>query len=177
MTDSADTGYPTEFQPIKTENEAVNPLPASKEEREAHFYARHAALKSGEDLKWSDERQHLWPKKDRINWVVERLAELDREVSECSDEEEKQSLETKRDDYNMWMLKERDGQSWNEIAQNRIEQLGIPKQESYRVSEALRMHARRSYERVERNHPGSRRYEPEPIRLENFCPNCGYPTL
>ena len=121
------------------------PRPASREEQVSHFYARHAALDRGERLSWSDERRHPWPKKDRINWIGHRQAELETEISKCRKEREKKSLEQTREDYNTWMLKERDGQSWSKIAQSRIEQMGIPKQQSYGVSEAFKAQARRAW--------------------------------
>jgi hypothetical protein len=177
MTDSGDTGYGTAAQKITDSGGEKKPGPASKEEREAHFYARHTVTEKGEQLKPNDERLHPWPKRDRINWIAGRMVELEREISECANEREKESLEQKLEDYRTWMLKECDDLSWSKIAQNRIEQVGIPEQRSYEVSEAFEMQARRAYERVERNHLGSRLYKPELGSPENACPNCGYPWL
>lgn len=166
-----------QFQRTTDEIERSRPERASKHERDAHFYARHAALASGAKLKWTDDRRHRWPRKDRVNWVDLRLAVVEIEVSQCEDQEEKERLEQLREDYKTWMLKERDGQSWAKIAQNRIEQLGIPKYQAYLVSEAFEGVARRAHMRVEIKHPGSSYYEPEPLHLEGYCPNCGYPWL
>ena len=177
MPNSYDTDYPVDSQHVTGPYETENPSPASREEQVSHFYARHAALDRGERLSWSDERRHPWPKKDRINWIGHRQAELETEISKCRKEREKKSLEQTREDYNTWMLKERDGQSWSKIAQSRIEQMGIPKQQSYGVSEAFKAQARRAWDRVERSHPGSSLYKPVPLDLENSCPHCGYPWL
>ena len=163
-----------DFQPNTDENDRSNPLPASKEEREAHFYARHA-LAIGERLGWTDERRHPWPRKDRINWIVSRLAEVETQISQCKVQAEKERLEQLREDYKIWLLKEREGRSWAKIVQIRMEELGIPGDYSYGEIEALKSAARRAYERVERKHPGSALYEPEPLNLEGCCPNCGYP--
>jgi hypothetical protein len=115
------------------------------------------------------------------------LAETEIKISQChirlekkrseQDEKEKKRLVQAREDYETWLLKERDGESWVRIAQNRLARLGISKDHSFEVNEALKSAARRAHERVEREHPGSSDHKPEPLHLEGYCPNCGYPWL
>jgi hypothetical protein len=174
MIESCDTGYALAAQEISDNKRDENPGPATKEEREAHFYARHSAKERGEQMKPNDERLHRWPKKDRINWIAGRLLELDKEISECPNASERKSLEQAREDCLTWMRRERDDLSWSKIAQNRAERLKVPKEQSYAVIEAFEMQARRACERVERHHPGSKSYKPEPLQIDAFCPNCGY---
>jgi hypothetical protein len=50
MADLADTGHPMESQRPTDEIEQPEFEPASKDDRVAHFYKRHAALATGESL-------------------------------------------------------------------------------------------------------------------------------
>jgi hypothetical protein len=188
MADLADTGQPMESQQ-RPNDEIERPgfEPASKDDRVARFYARHAALATGGSLEWTDDRRHPWPRKDRINWVELRLAETEIKISQCQtrleeerseqDEKEKERLEQACEDCETWLLKEREGQSWVRIVKKRLEQIGISRDHSYEVNEAVKSAVRRAHERVEREHPGSGRYEPEPLQLDGYCSNCGYPWL
>lgn len=177
MANSGDTaGFGAEEQGVAGDGQG-EPSPASHQERSAHFYAYEAARESGEKLNWNDERRHRWPKKDRINWVACQLRGLEKEIAGCKDEEQQKSLERRRDDLVTWMQKEYESQSWSQIASNQMNRLGIRQFSADVVREAFESQARRAHGRVERSHPGSSLYKPEPIDLEAYCPNCGYPWL
>jgi hypothetical protein len=133
-------------------------------------------------LRWTDERRHPWPRKDRVNWIALRLAETEILISRCEvktkkGRAEKERLEQLRWDCETWMLKVRHGQSWAEIVQTRAKQLHIPDYQLPDVGEAMELRARRACERVDREHPGSDGYAPEPLAFESYCPNCGYPGI
>jgi hypothetical protein len=102
-----------------------------------------------------------WPPKDCIRWIEWRVRELTIENSEYVDargrwllEEKaaggrKLTLSDKVADYAVWLFKVRDNLSWHQIAYRffpNATEVNIEKYESK---------VRRSYSRVEKNHPGS----------------------
>jgi hypothetical protein len=117
----------------------------------------------------SDTVDHPWPLDDRVRWVEWRVRELTIEAGQYVDERGKLLLETKAAggqkltwgdkvaDYAVWLLKERDGLSWHQIAYQFFPWAVEKQIETYESK------VRRAYYRVERNHPGSKRFRPKPL--------------
>lgn len=176
-------------QSIGAKKRQAEPQPATHEELRTHDEAFVAARKSGEKLPSGDERQHPWPRKHRIYWVAERLRETGVDISQYSDDEtEVQALIANRTDFAIWLLHERHGLSFPKIA---WELDGRPDKKLWVDEENAKQRAFQAYRRVERDHPGSIRWEtahPElivPVGTDaeetalssNCCPNCGFPLL
>jgi hypothetical protein len=108
-----------------------------------------------------EPRQKAWPKDDRIRWIEWRIRELTIRTGEFVDERAKWLLEEKVAggrkfalgddvaDYAVWLLKERDGLSWHQIAYRFFSDANEQEIEKYESR------LRRVYDRVERSHPGS----------------------
>jgi hypothetical protein len=114
-----------------------------------------------------------WPKDDKIRWVEWRIRELTIQEGKYVDQRGKWLLEEKAAsgrklalgdkvaDYAVWLLKERDGLSWHQIAYR-----FFPAATEEKI-EAFESRVRRAYGRVERNHPGSRQFKPKPLSEED----------
>lgn len=63
-------------------------------------------------------------------------------------------------DYAVWLLKERDGLSWHQIAYRFFPAATEEETETFESK------VRRSFNRVERNHPGSKQFKPRPLTDE-----------
>lgn len=113
-----------------------------------------------------------WPREDRIRWVEWRIRELTIQGGRYVDERGKWLLEEKAargrkfvpgdqvGDYAVWLLKERDGLSWHQIAYRFFP--GATEE----VIETFKSRVRRAYKRVERNHPGSKYFKPPRLSQE-----------
>jgi hypothetical protein len=114
-----------------------------------------------------------WPKEDQIRWVEWRIREQTIQEGKYVDERgkwlleegaaggRKFALEDNIADYAVWLLKERDGLSWHQIAYRffpAATEEGI---------ETFESRVRRAYDRVERNHPGSKNFKPRPLSKED----------
>jgi hypothetical protein len=114
-----------------------------------------------------------WPKEDKISWVEWRIRELTIQAGEYVDERGKWLLEKRAAggqklewgdevaDYAVWLLKERDGLSWHQIAYR-----FFPAATEEEI-ETFESRVRRAYDRVERNHPGSKQFKPTPLSKED----------
>lgn len=122
----------------------------------------------------SDTVQRLdWPRDDKIRWVEWRIRELTIQDGKYVDERGKWLLEEKAAggrkfapgdkvaDYAVWLLKDRDGLSWHQIAYR-----FFPAATEEKI-EVFESQVRRAYNRVERNHPGSKRFKPKPLSKED----------
>jgi hypothetical protein len=110
-----------------------------------------------------------WPKDDKIRWVEWRIRELTIERGSYIDERGKWLLEQKAAgnrmlalgdkvaEYAVWLLKERDGLSWHQIAY-RFFAAATEKE-----IETFESRVRRVHNRIERSHPGSKRFKPKPL--------------
>jgi hypothetical protein len=113
-----------------------------------------------------------WPKEDKIRWVEWRIRELTIEGGEYVDQRGKWLLEEKAvsgrtlalgdnvAEYAVWLLKERDGLSWHQIAHR-----FFPAATEEEI-ETFESRVRRVYHRVERNHEGSKQFKPAPLSKE-----------
>jgi hypothetical protein len=114
-----------------------------------------------------------WGREDCIRWVEWRVRELTVRNGEYFDERGRWMLDEKAAggrrlapgdkvaDYAVWLLKERDDLSWHQIAYRffpNATEANIEKFES---------RVRRMYDRVERNHPGSKMYRPPRLSKED----------
>ncbi len=116
-----------------------------------------------------DTADHPWGQEDRVRWVEWRVRELTIERGKYVDERGKLLLEEKAArgrklvwgdavaDYAVWLLKERDGLSWHQIAYR-----FFPAATEDHI-ETFESRVRRAYGRVERSHPGSKHYKPAPL--------------
>ena len=116
-----------------------------------------------------DTVHHSWGQEDRIRWVEWRVRELTIEAGEYVDERGRLLLEAKAAggrrptlgdkvvDYAVWLLKERDGLSWHQIAYQFFATANEKQIETYESR------VRRAYYRVERSHPGSKQFKPTPL--------------
>ncbi len=114
-----------------------------------------------------------WPKEDKIRWVEWRIRELTIQEGKYMDQRGKWLLEEKAagdrklapgdkvTDYAVWLLKERDGLSWHRIAHR-----FFPAATEEEI-ETFESRVRRTYDRVERNHPGSKNFKPRPLSEED----------
>jgi hypothetical protein len=114
-----------------------------------------------------------WPKEDRIRWVEWRIRELTIQEGKYKDQRGKWLLEEKGAggrklalgdevaDYAVWLLKERDGLSWHQIAYR-----FFPAATEEDI-ETFESKVRRVLGRVERNHPGSEGFKPRPLSKED----------
>jgi hypothetical protein len=114
-----------------------------------------------------------WPKEDKLRWVEWRIRELTIEGGEYMDQRGTWLLEEnavggrilalgdKVAEYAVWLLKERDGLSWHQIAHR-----FFPAATEEEI-ETFESRVRRVYNRVERNHPGSKRFNPAPLSKED----------
>jgi hypothetical protein len=110
-----------------------------------------------------------WPLDDCIRWVEWRVRELTIRDGNYVDErgrwllEEKEAgrkrfeLEDQVDHYAVWLLKVRDGLSWHQLAYRFFPWATEPGVEGYESR------VRRAYNRVEQNHPGSKKFKPAPL--------------
>ena len=126
-----------------------------------------------EKAKNDTEERLPWPKEDRIRWIEWRIRELTIQNGKYVDERGKWLLEEKAAggralalgdkvaDYAIWLLKERDGLSWHQIAYR-----FFPTATEDEI-ETFESRVRRIYNRVERNHPGSKRFNPKPLSRED----------
>ena len=113
-----------------------------------------------------DTAKHPWESEDRVRWVEWRVRELTIQRGEYTDERGKILLEAKAAggrklalgdrvaEYAVWLLKERDGLSWHQLAYR-----FFPNATEENI-ETFESRVRRVYNRVERNHPGSKHYKP-----------------
>jgi hypothetical protein len=113
------------------------------------------------------ENQIPWPQEDRIRWVEWRIRELTIESGEYVDQRGRWLLEEKGAggrklapgdevaDYAVWLLNERDELSWHQIAYRFFPSATEEDIEKYESR------VRRTFDRVERNHPGSKKYVPQ----------------
>ncbi|HVA17348.1 MAG TPA: hypothetical protein VMV59_06510 [Candidatus Dormibacteraeota bacterium] len=123
------------------------------------------------------ELNHPWSKEDRITYIEGRLTELRMtlahlqqfEASGHSVEAELHRVEREIEKRENWLLIERDGLTWGDVAKRKAG-------EQPRRVQSLKSQVRRDWEAVERSHPGSGLYKltPEPIRVD-CCLNCGFP--
>ncbi len=114
-----------------------------------------------------------WPREDKIRWVEWRIRELTIQEGKYVDQRGKWLLEEKASggrkltlgdkvaDYAVWLLKERDGLSWHQIAYR-----FFPAATEEEI-ETFESRVRRVYDRVERNHPGSKQFKPTPLSKED----------
>jgi hypothetical protein len=114
-----------------------------------------------------------WPKEDQIRWVEWRIRDLTIQKGKYLDQRGKWLLEEKTAggrrlalvdkvaDYAVWLLKERDGLSWHQIAYT-----FFPAATEEEI-ETFESRVRRAYDRVERNHPGSKNCKPRPLSEED----------
>jgi hypothetical protein len=117
----------------------------------------------------SDTVDHPWSKENRIRWVEWRVRELTIEEGQYIDERGKWLLEEKAAggrklmwgdqvaDYAVWLLKERDGLSWHQIAYRFFPSATEAEIEKYESK------VRRAYARVERHHDGSKNFKASPL--------------
>jgi hypothetical protein len=115
----------------------------------------------------------VWPKEDRIRWVEWRIRERTIREGRYVDLRGKWLLEGKVAggrklapgdevaDYAVWLLKERDGLSWHQIAYR-----FFPAATEEEI-ETFESRVRRAYDRVERNHPGSKNFSPRRLSEED----------
>ncbi len=113
-----------------------------------------------------------WPKEDKIRWVEFRIRELTVQGGMYVDErgkwlieeraagDRKLALGDKVAEYAVWLLKERDGLSWHQIAYRFFPAATEEEIETYESR------VRRVYGRVERSHPGSKQFKPAPLSKE-----------
>jgi hypothetical protein len=109
---------------------------------------------------------------DRIRWIEWRIRDLTVEGGRYVDERGKWLLEEKAAgnrklalgdnvaDYAVWLLKERDGLSWHQIAYRFFPSATEEETETFESK------VRRSFNRVERNHPGSKHFKPPALTEE-----------
>ncbi len=114
----------------------------------------------------SDTAKHPWDPEDRVRWVEWRVRELTIERGEYIDGRGKLLLEAKAAagrklafgdkvaEYAVWLLRARDGLSWHQLAYR-----FFPSATEQNI-ETFESRVRRVYNRVERNHPGSKHYKP-----------------
>jgi hypothetical protein len=114
-----------------------------------------------------------WPKEDKIRWIEWRIRELTVQEGKYVDQRGKWLLEEKAAgdrklalgdkvaEYAVWLLKERDGLSWHQIAHRFFP--GATEEEI----ETFESRVRRVYARVERNHPGSKQFKQRPLSKED----------
>jgi|GEM_PF-5979222 len=114
-----------------------------------------------------------WAKEDRVRWVEWRIRELTVQEGKYVDPRGKWLLEEKAAgdrklalgdkvaDYAVWLLKERDGLSWHQVAHR-----FFPAANDEEI-ETFESRVRRVYGRVERNHPGSKHFKPTPLSAED----------
>ena len=114
-----------------------------------------------------------WPKEDKIRWIEWRIRELTIQEGKYVDQrgrwlleekaagDRKLALGDKVADYAVWLLKERDGLSWHQIAHR-----FFPAATDEEV-ETFESRVRRVYGRVERNHPGSKQFKSTPLSKED----------
>jgi hypothetical protein len=114
-----------------------------------------------------------WPKEDRIRWVEWRIREWTIQEGEHVDPRGKWLLEERAvggrqltlgdevADYAVWLLKERDGLSWHQLAYR-----FFPAATEEEI-ETFESRVRRAYNRVERNHPGSEQFKPKQLSKED----------
>lgn len=108
-----------------------------------------------------------WDREDCIRWVEWRIRELTIESGKYIDERGELLLEEKAAngrkfklgdkvaDYAVWLLKVRDNLSWHQLAYRFFPSATEGDIEKYELR------IRRIYDRVERNHPGSKKYVPQ----------------
>jgi hypothetical protein len=114
-----------------------------------------------------------WPKEDRITWVEWRIRERTIREGKYVDQRGKWLLEEKAAggrklapgdevaDYGIWLLKDRDGLSWHQIAYR-----FFPAATEEEI-ETFESRVRRAYDRVERSHPGSKNFKPGRLSEED----------
>jgi hypothetical protein len=107
-----------------------------------------------------------WKREDCIRWVEWRVGELTVERGKYVDERGRWLLEEnaaggrklapgdKVADYAVWLLKVRDGLSWHQIAYRFFPSATEEDIDKYELR------VRRIYNRIERNHPGSKTFKP-----------------
>ena len=107
-----------------------------------------------------------WPQEDCIRWVEWRIRELTVRNAHYVDDRGKWLLECKEAggrrftlgdkvaDYAVWLLKLRDNLKWHQIAYRFFPQATEQDIETYKLR------VRRVYDRVERGHPGSKKFKP-----------------
>jgi hypothetical protein len=112
------------------------------------------------------ENRIPWPQEDRIRWVEWRIRRLTIERGKYVDERGRWLLEEKAAggrkltpgdevaDYAVWLLKERDGLSWHQIAYR-----FFPYATEQDI-ETFESRVRRIHERVESSNPGSKKFKP-----------------
>lgn len=115
----------------------------------------------------------VWPKEDKIRWIEWRIRELTVQEGKYVDQRGKWLLEEKAAgdrkltlgdkvaDYAVWLLKERDGLSWHQIAHRFFP--GATDEEI----ETFESRVRRVYGRVDRNHPGSKQFKPRELSKDD----------
>jgi hypothetical protein len=120
-----------------------------------------------------DTADHPWRHEDRVRWVEWRVREVTIEGGKYVDERGKYLIEEKAAggrhlawgdkvaDYAVWLLKDRDGLSWHQIAYRFFPAVIEEQIETYESR------VRRAYDRVERSHPGSKQYKPAPLSKED----------
>jgi hypothetical protein len=116
-----------------------------------------------------EENRWLWQREDCIRWVEWRIRELTIQSGKYVDERGKWLLEEKAAggrkltsgdevaDYAVWLLKARDHLSWHQIAYRFFPAV------TEKVVGKYVLRVRRMYERVERNHPGSKAFKQVPL--------------
>ena len=126
-----------------------------------------------EEDKTKQRNQFEWSLDDRIRWVEWRIRQLTIRNGQYIDGRAKWLLEERAlggrrlelgdqvADYAVWLLKVRDNLSWHQIAYRCFPGATEKNIEKYESK------ARRIYDRVERNHPGSKRFEPRPLSKDN----------
>lgn len=126
-----------------------------------------------EEIKNDTVPRFAWPKEDKIRWIEWRIRELTIQQGKYVDQrgkwllkekaagDRKLALGDKVADYAVWLLKERDGLSWHQIAH-----MVFPAATEEEI-ETFESRVRRAYDRVERNHPGSKQFKPTPLSKED----------
>src|SRR6516165_3824970 len=114
-----------------------------------------------------------WPVEDCIRWVEWRIRELTIFKGKYVDERGRWLLEEKAAggrkftpgdkvaDYALWLLHARDDVSWHQLACK-----FFPSATEEEI-EKFEMRVRRVFDRVERNHPGSKRFTPHPLSSQD----------
>jgi hypothetical protein len=107
-----------------------------------------------------------WSKDDCVRWTEWRVRELTIQNGKYIDDRGKFLLEEKAGggrkftlgdavaDFAVWLLKARDGLSWHQIAYR-----FFPSANEQEIGK-YELRVRRAYDRVERNHPGRKEFEP-----------------
>jgi hypothetical protein len=114
-----------------------------------------------------------WGLEDRIRWVEWRIRELTISKGKYTDERGRWLLEGKAaggrkfepgdavSDYAVWLLHLRDGLSWHQLA---CRFFPFATEESV---EKFELRVRRMFDRVERHHPGSEEFKPQPLSRQD----------